>query len=111
MIKEKFILLLRAIFLFLVIVDAKRVKGHWRDTDRDGVKDTWIQPYNRSNKNDSTWDNYSTKGNINPWTGKKGTKDPYNDDKSYSNPFGNSNKQKGYDYDNPFKKHKSPYDD
>ena len=108
---RKIILILIVVFIFPVFADAERVKGHWKDTDRDGVKDTYIQPYNRSDRNDTTIDNYSTKGNVNPWTGKKGTKDPYNDDKSYSNPFGNSNKQKGYDYDNPFKKHKSPYDD
>jgi len=46
-------------------------------------------------------DNYNTKGNINPWTGKEGTKAPYNDN-SYSNPFSNSSKQKSYNYDSPF---------
>ncbi len=98
------------IFFFSMPSFAGNVKGHWKDTNRDGVKDTYIQPYNRSDRNDTTIDNYSTKGNVNPWTGKEGTKNPYNDN-SYSNPFDNSSKQKSYDYDKPFKKYKSPYDD
>ena len=38
---------------------------------------TYIQGHYRSNPNSSKYDNYSTKGNYNPYTGKKGTKDPY----------------------------------
>lgn len=55
------------------------VRGHWKDTDRDGIKDTWVDPYYRSNRNNSTYDNYSTKGNTNPYTGEKGHVDPYKD--------------------------------
>lgn len=37
---------------------------------------TYVQPYHRSDPNDSQSDNYSSKGNVNPYTGKKGYKDP-----------------------------------
>ena len=38
---------------------------------------TYVAPYYRSSPNSTTLDNYSTKGNVNPYTGKAGTKDPY----------------------------------
>jgi hypothetical protein len=42
-------------------------------TKKDG---TYVAPHQRSTPNDMTLDNYSTKGNINPYTGKLGTKNP-----------------------------------
>jgi len=44
------------------------VKGYTR---RDG---TYVAPHYRSNPNGTKQDNYSTYGNANPYTGKKGTK-------------------------------------
>ena len=41
---------------------------------------TYVQPYYRSSPNNSRWDNYSTRGNYNSFTGKKGYTSPY---KSY----------------------------
>ena len=38
---------------------------------------TYRQPHNRTSPNSTKTDNWSTKGNVNPWTGKKGTKNPY----------------------------------
>jgi uncharacterized membrane protein YfhO len=35
---------------------------------------TYVQPYYRSNSNSIKYDNYSSKGNYNPYTGKKGYK-------------------------------------
>ncbi|MCE5312991.1 MAG: hypothetical protein LLF86_07555, partial [Nitrospiraceae bacterium] len=55
----------------------QQVSGHWRDTNRDGVKDTFVQPYHRTEANDTKFDNYSTKGNANPFTGERGTADPW----------------------------------
>lgn len=65
------------------------VNGYWKDTNHDGIKDTYVQPYQRSEKNNSLLDNYSTKGNINPYTGKEGTVDPYKvpDSNPYSTPY------------------------
>lgn len=47
-----------------------RVRGHVR---KDG---TVVQPHVRTKPNKTENDNYSTKGNTNPQTGKKGTKTP-----------------------------------
>jgi hypothetical protein len=52
-----------------------RVKGY---VTKNG---TYVAPYYRSSPNSTKLDNYSTKGNINPYTGKAGTVDPY------SNPY------------------------
>ena len=41
---------------------------------------TYVQPYYRSTPNKTKWDNWSTKGNYNPYTGKKGSASPF---KSY----------------------------
>ena len=59
-----------------------RVKGY---VNKNG---TYVAPHYRSRPNSSTYDNYSTKGNVNPYTGKVGTRNPY----SYgSNNYGSSN--------------------
>lgn len=47
------------------------VRGHYR---KNG---TYVTPHYRSNPNGSRFDNYSTKGNVNPYTGKRGTQSPY----------------------------------
>ena len=38
---------------------------------------TYVNGHMRSNPNDTKLDNWSTKGNVNPYTGAVGTKDPY----------------------------------
>lgn len=52
------------------------VRGYTRS---DG---TYVQPHYRSSPDGNVWNNYSTKGNVNPYTGKRGTVDPY--DSGYS---------------------------
>lgn len=47
------------------------VRGH---TTKNG---TYVEPHYRSGPNDSKFDNYSTQGNTNSYTGKQGTIDPY----------------------------------
>ena len=47
------------------------IKGY---TKKDG---TYVAPAHAKNPNQSKSDNWSTKGNVNPHTGKDGTKDPY----------------------------------
>ena len=46
------------------------VDGYWRDTNRDGIKDTYIQPHERSSPNSSRQDNYSYPGSYNPNSGR-----------------------------------------
>jgi hypothetical protein len=38
---------------------------------------TYVAPHWRTNPDKSKFNNYSTKGNYNPYTGKKGTKNPF----------------------------------
>ena len=38
---------------------------------------TYKPPYVRTSPNNTKLDNWSTKGNTNPYTGKKGTVNPY----------------------------------
>jgi hypothetical protein len=37
---------------------------------------TYVEPHYRSSPNGTTLDNYSTKGNVNPYTGQVGTVNP-----------------------------------
>lgn len=37
---------------------------------------TYVAPHNRTAPNRTKGDNWSTKGNVNPYTGKMGTKEP-----------------------------------
>ncbi len=48
-----------------------RVRGYYR---KDG---TYVRPHYRSRPDGNIYNNWSTKGNYNPYTGKKGTKIPY----------------------------------
>jgi hypothetical protein len=47
------------------------VRGH---TTKRG---TYVPPHRRTTPNKSKQDNWSTKNNVNPYTGKAGTKNPY----------------------------------
>lgn len=53
-----------------------RVKGYFR---KDGA---YVSPHYRSAPDGNKFNNWSTRGNVNPYTGKVGTKDPY---KHYGN--------------------------
>ena len=47
------------------------VRGYFRSNG------TYVQPHVRSAPNNTTVDNWSTRGNVNPYTGKNGTANPY----------------------------------
>ena len=51
-------------------------------TRRDG---TYVQPHMRSDPDHNVYDNWSTKGNVNPYTGQEGTRNPDNEYNNYSN--------------------------
>lgn len=59
------------------LADTSTVKGYIK---KDG---TYVAPHQRTTPNSSKLDNWSTKGNTNPYTGKEGTKDPYKPAKKY----------------------------
>lgn len=75
---------------------ATYVRGYTR---RDG---TYVSGHYRSTPNYTRLDNYSTKGNYNPYTGKAGTINPYNKyGSSYNNNYQKnlySNKYYNYRY-------------
>ena len=81
---KKLILALLATALIAPSLSAQvRVRGYTRS---DG---TYVAPHYRSSPNSTTSDNYSTRGNVNPYTGLPGTRDPnYRPPSStYSNPY------------------------
>ncbi len=59
---------------FSASVGAKttRVKGYYKPSTG-----TYVAPSYKTSPNKTKLDNYSTKGNYNPYTGKKGTVNPY----------------------------------
>lgn len=73
---RKYFFILLSFFLCLSFVFAQTnsrhvsVKGYYR---KDG---TYVQPYFRTAPNATNRDNFSTKGNINPYTGKAGWIEP-----------------------------------
>lgn len=66
----KKIIIVLAFLLSPAIAQAAHVDGYWKDTNHDGVKDTYVQPHERTNPNNSRTDNYSFPGNYNPNTGQ-----------------------------------------
>ena len=75
----KYILLFLLAFSFNVLADVY-VQGYYRDNG------TYVAPHYRSSPNSSQFDNWSSQGNQNPYTGQKGYKNPYN---QYNNPYRN----------------------
>jgi len=116
------------ISLSLVSLNAQvQVNGYYKSNG------TYVDSYQRTSPNSTTLDNYSTKGNTNPYTGKIGTKDAYGNSSSnlntnnwnsnntttkttYSNDLYNSNKSSNNTLNNnswnnsSSKKTKSLYD-
>lgn len=66
--------LVALLFVFAGSVEAKTVsvKGYYKPS-----KSTYVMPSYRTSPNKTKLDNYSTKGNYNPYTGKIGTKNIY----------------------------------
>lgn len=64
----KKILVLLFLFFPIAVSAQKYVNGYHR---KDG---TYVQGYYRSERNGTNRDNWSTKGNYNPYTGSRGTK-------------------------------------
>jgi hypothetical protein len=61
------------------------VRGHTRS---DG---TYVQPHHRTNPDGNLFNNYSSQGNSNPYTGQRGTVDPYRG----PDPYGSNNSSNG----------------
>ena len=65
-----------ATLVLIVLAGSAAAQSHYRQgyIRQDG---TYVPPSYATNPNDTKLDNYSTKGNVNPYTGKAGTVDPY----------------------------------
>ena len=74
--------LLMVVGLITPIASAQqRVRGYMRSNG------TYVQPYYKTRANSTRFDNYSTKGNYNPYSGRRGYKNPYGSSfNSYSQP-------------------------
>ncbi|CAD0299474.1 hypothetical protein [Xanthomonas hortorum] len=78
--KAKIVLAIVAALASASVCAQTRVSGYHR---ADG---TYVQPHYRSAANSTTLDNYSTRGNVNPYTGRVGTVDPYREQNTYRQP-------------------------
>lgn len=72
------------------------VRGH---TTKNG---TYVAPHYRSSPDSSKLNNWSTKGNVNPYTGQAGTKDPYSSSSSSYGSYGSRNSSSSGLYNNPY---------
>lgn len=88
--KKLFGLLVVLLCFAVASLDAKdvHVKGYTR---KDG---TYVAPHVRTSPNKTKSDNYSTKGNMNPYTGKVGTK-PRDDEAKSTTTSAPSTSRKG----------------
>ena len=68
--KKVFIIAL-ALAVIPTVASAEYVSGHYRSNG------TYVEGYHRSDRNNTKLDNYSTRGNTNPYTGQKGYRTPY----------------------------------
>lgn len=92
-----------ALFSFSAIAQV-HVNGYTR---KDG---TYVAPHMRSSPNQTKTDNYSTLGNLNPYTGQPGTRNPYSSPST--NPYGQSQQQRPQSLQNPYSlQPPSSYDD
>ena len=55
----------------VTIAQDVHVKGYYK---KDG---TYVQSHYRSRADNNPYNNFSTRGNVNPYTGKRGTVNPY----------------------------------
>ena len=83
---KKFASILIIAFLLFPLLSfaTERVRGQWRDTNRDGVKDSYADSYKRTSPNSTKRDNYSTRKKYNP---NKGEFTPGNSDSDSSQDY------------------------
>ncbi len=70
---RKILACMLALFVLASVAEgAQRTRGYMK---KNG---TYVMPHYKTTRKDGTrLNNYSTKGNVNPYTGKKGYKDPF----------------------------------
>ena len=73
---RKLIVLFCLIFFCLEFIFAQTNPKHIRVSGYYKKNGTYVQPYFRTTPNPTNLDNFSTKGNVNPYTGKPGWVEP-----------------------------------
>jgi hypothetical protein len=71
----KRLLALLTCLVFLVSIAFAQRTTHVKGSTRSNG--TYVAPHERTAPNKTKTDNWSTKGNVNPNTGKRGTRNPY----------------------------------
>lgn len=68
---------MKLLVLMLVVLVSGAAEAHGtRVRSYTTRRGTHVSSHHRSSANHTKRDNYSTKGNVNPYTGKRGTKNP-----------------------------------
>lgn len=78
-------LIAAACFAALPVLAQQQVDGYTR---KDG---TYVAPHYRTTPDNTRANNYGSQGNVNPYTGQQGTRDPY---APPPNPYGQPQRQK-----------------
>jgi len=71
---KKLTVLFAAIALVMMLGISHRVEAASRVRGYNKRNGSYVAPHYKTSPNNSKWDNWSSRGNYNPYTGKKGYK-------------------------------------
>ncbi len=66
------------------------VNGYYRQNG------TYVQPHHQTSPDANRYNNWSTQGNVNPYTGQPGTVNPYRQPQPYQNQWHQQRNNSGY---------------
>lgn len=69
---KKLLYIFLAYLLLATVAEARYQRGYWKPSSG-----TYVAGHFKTKSDSTRFNNYSTKGNYNPYTGKKGYKSPY----------------------------------
>ncbi|MFZ5804890.1 MAG: hypothetical protein ACOY7U_08565 [Acidobacteriota bacterium] len=75
--KKLIVIMLSALFMLGTSIGETYAKSSHRVRGYTRKSGAYVAPHRKTNPDKSKFNNYSAKGNFNPYTGKKGTKDPF----------------------------------
>ena len=73
--------------LLIGLASSAMAQSYHYDNGYTRQNGTYVEPHYQTNPDRSRQDNWSTQGNVNPFTGQEGTHSPYGDS-SASSPYG-----------------------
>ena len=68
---------LAAIAVPLALVGTAAAQGYHYTEGYTRQNGTYVAPHYQTNPDSTAYNNWSTRGNTNPYTGQQGTRDPY----------------------------------